>query len=224
MISVLDHGYVELEDSMASDLSVVNAARVSFNNHHLKMEEGDDKLIRFLMKNKHGTPFEHNAFRFRIKAPLFVFREWQRHRWSSFNEWSGRYSELKPEFYIPVPKNVRTQTGKPGAYTFEPTRADVAEAFIWRLEKQSNLAFGEYEDAINGGIAKELARLFLPLNIYSEMFWTVNARALMNFLSLRNADTAMFEIREYAEAIEEYFDNEMPVTAQAFVANGRIAP
>lgn len=219
---VLDKGFVRLDDSMADDLSVVNSARVSFNNRHEVMELGDDKLISFLLRNRHGTPFEHNAFRFHVKAPLMVFREWQRHRISSYNEWSARYSELKNEFYIP--EFIRTQVGKPGNYSFETLEGDVADTFKEMIVTHSQRSFDQYRVAMASGIAKEQARLFLPVNIYSEMYWTVNARSLMNFLSLRNADQAMYEIREYARVVEEIFSALMPVTAQAFIDNERIAP
>jgi thymidylate synthase (FAD) len=224
-IKVLDHGFVSLEDSCATDLSVVNSARVSFNKYHEKMEEGDDKLIGFLMKNRHGTPFEQNFFRFRVKAPIFVFREWHRHRIGvSINEWSARYSELKPEFYIPEPENVRTQVGKPGNYTYEPASPEAAKLFRVRLALSCNEAFKEYQAAIASGIAKEQARLFLPVNIYSEMYWSCNARSLMNFLSLRNAPKAMWEIRQYAAQLENIFREVMPITWQYFVENQRVAP
>ena len=159
-----------------------------------------------------------------MKAPLFVFREWQRHRIGSFNEWSARYSELKPEFYIPALVNVRTQIGKPGAYRFAPIDVAIAEEFANELHHNSAASFRAYQIAIESEVAKELARLHLPVNIYSEMYWTVNARSLMNFLSLRNADTAMYEIRCYAAVVEDIWKTFMPVTAQAFVENGRIAP
>jgi thymidylate synthase (FAD) len=226
-IPVLDHGFVRLDDSMADDLSVVNSARVSFAARSEYEEDGrlgqrDAGLISFLMKNRHGTPFEHNSFRFHVKAPLFVFREWQRHRISSYNEWSARYSKLEPNFYIP--DNVRSQVGKPGAYTFQKLSNDKAEVFRIQLEDHCKLAFARYEMAIEMGIAKEQARMFLPVNIYSQMYWTVNARSLMNFLSLRNSDQAMWEIREYAKRIEQIFEEKMPVTAAAFVKNNRVAP
>jgi thymidylate synthase (FAD) len=221
-IPVLNLGFVRLDDTMADDLSVVNSARVSFNTRHEAMEEGDDKLINFLLRNRHGTPFEHNAFRFHIKAPLMVFREWQRHRISSYNEWSARYSELKNEFYIP--ENVRAQVGKPGAYTFESIEGETRERFREMLLSHSQRSFDQYQVALGMGIAKEQARLFLPVNIYSEMYWTVNARSLMNFLSLRNATQAMYEIRRYAMAVESFFQRAMPVTAKAFIDNGRVAP
>ena len=147
-IKVLDHGFVALDDSCADDLSVVNAARVSFNKHHQEMEEGDDKLIGFLLKNRHGTPFEQNFFRFRVKAPIFVFREWHRHRIGiSINEWSARYSELKEEFYIPELENVRGQIGKPGNYTYEQAAVDGNVYFRYHLIEQSRAAFREYKMA-----------------------------------------------------------------------------
>lgn len=221
-VPILDNGFVRIDASMADDLSVVNSARVSFRNRHDVMEVGDDKLISFLMRNRHGTPFEHNAFRFHIKAPLFVFREWQRHRISSYNEWSARYSELKNDFYIP--DFVRGQVGKPGAYRFEATDDDTREHFTEMVAVHSQRSFDQYRVALAMGIAKEQARLFLPVNIYSEMYWTVNARSLMNFLSLRNDEAAMYEIREYAKEVELIWSKLMPVTAQAFIDNGRIAP
>lgn len=224
-IRVLDHGFVALEDSCADDLSVVNSARVSFNKYHQEMEEGDDKLIGFLMKNHHGTPFEQNFFRFRVKAPIFVFREWHRHRIGiSINEWSARYSELKPEFYIPENENIRIQTGKPGHYVYEQASAEVATRFIIRLNIQCAQAFEEYQRALADGVAKEQARFFLPVNIYSEMYWSCNARSLMNFLTLRNAPKAMWEIRQYAAQLENIFRESMPITHQYFVENERIAP
>jgi thymidylate synthase (FAD) len=187
-----------------------------------KLSKRDAGLISFLMKNRHGTPFEHNSFRFHVKAPLFVFREWQRHRISSYNEWSARYSKLEPEFYIP--DNVRSQVGKPGAYSFESVDEEKARIFRTHLKVNAEHAFHRYEFAMSMGIAKEQARMFLPVNIYSQMYWTVNARSLMNFLSLRNSDQAMWEIREYAKKIEQVFEEKMPVTAAAFVKNDRVAP
>src|SRR5436305_10782129 len=126
-IPVLDHGFVRLDDAMASDLSVVNGARVSFARHKAEMDESDEGLIRFLMRDRHGTPFEHNSFRFHIRCPIFVAREWMRHRVSSFNEFSMRYAKATEDFYIPEPEDVRSQVGKPGAYSFEPVSDEVSE-------------------------------------------------------------------------------------------------
>jgi thymidylate synthase (FAD) len=127
LVPVLDHGFVRLDDSMADDLSVVNGARVSFARRKEEMDESDHGLIRFLMRERHGTPFEHNSFRFHIRAPIFVAREWFRHRVGSFNEFSMRYAKATDEFYVPAPEDVRSQVGKPGAYSFEPVSDDLAE-------------------------------------------------------------------------------------------------
>jgi thymidylate synthase (FAD) len=223
-IRVLDHGFVRLDDAMATDLSVVNGARVSFARHKTEMEEADAGLIRFLMRERHGTPFEHNAFRFHIRCPLFVAREWFRHRWGSFNEFSMRYARASDDFYVPEADDVRTQVGKPGAYSFEPVDADVAEQTREELQGVYEAAFAAYERLVELGVARELARAALPVGAYTEFYWTVNARALMNFLSLRAAEAAQREIRRYAEACERFFAERMPVTYEAFVAGGRLAP
>lgn len=224
-IKVLDKGFVALEDSCADDLSVVNAARVSYHKYHYAWHEEDEHLIRFLLQNRHGTPFEQNFFRFRVKAPIFVFREWHRHRIGiSINEWSARYSELKSDFYIPTADHVRTQVGKPGNYYYELASDENAEWFITALDNHSRQSFEQYQEALGRGIAKEQARFFLPVNIYSEMYWCCNARSLMNFLSLRNHDKAMWEIREYAKTLEDIFRAAMPITHEYFIENNRIAP
>ena len=223
-IDVLDHGFVRLDAAVADDLSVVNAARVSFGARVDTMDERSAGLVRFLMRERHGTPFEHNFFRFHIKAPLFVTREWQRHRVGSFNERSGRYSELPDEFYVPAAGDVRTQVGKPGAYTFEPLPGDVAEQVRADIEASYAESYRRYQEMLAADVAKEVARTVLPVGLYTEFYWSVNARSLMNFLSLRNATTAQHEIRLYAEAAERHFEQAMPVTHAAFVAQGRTAP
>jgi thymidylate synthase (FAD) len=218
-------GMVRLDGFYADDLSVVNSARVSLHKHHEMMELGDDKLIEFLMANKHGTPFEQNYFRFHVVAPIFVFREWHRHRIGvSINEMSGRYTELPEQFYVPLPENVRTQKGKPGHYTFEQADPEVAAAYIHALRLNCEDAFHTYRWMLHQGIAKEQARLVLPVNTYSEMYWSCNARSLMNFLTLRNSPKAQWEIRQYASVMEQILQEKMPVTGNAFVTNGRIAP
>ena len=209
---------------MASDLSVVNGARVSFARHKAEMDEGDAGLIRFLMRERHGTPFEHNAFRFHIRCPIFVAREWFRHRIGSFNEFSMRYARATEDFYVPEPEDVRTQTGKPGAYSFEPVSDDLAETARAELQDVYAKAYDAYERLVESGVARELARAVLPVGAYTEFYWTVNARSLMNFISLRAAETAQREIRRYAEACEAFFADRMPVTHAAFVANDRVSP
>ena len=220
-IAVLDHGFVRLDDAMASDLSVVNSARVSFGRRKEEMDESDEGLIRFLMRDKHGTPFEHNSFRFHIRAPIFVVREWMRHRIGSFNEFSMRYAKATDDFYVPEAEDVRTQVGKPGAYSFEPVEPELADETREAVYEQ---AFATYERLVEQGVARELARSVMPVGAYTEFYWTVNARALMNFVSLRAHETAQREIRRYAEAVETFLAEKMPVTHAAFVAGGRISP
>jgi thymidylate synthase (FAD) len=221
---VLDHGFVRLDAVMADDLSVVNAARVSFARHKDAMDASDEGLIRFLMRERHGTPFEHNSFRFHIRCPIFVAREWFRHRIGSFNEFSMRYAKATDDFYVPAPEDVRTQVGKPGAYTFETVEPELAESTRETLESVYRTAYAAYEELVEAGIAREIARCVLPVGAYTEFFWTVNARALMNFVSLRAAETAQREIRYYADAVESFLAERMPVTHEAFVANDRTSP
>ena len=209
---------------MADDLSVANAARVSFARRKDELDDSDRGLIGFLLRERHGTPFEHNAFRFHIRCPIFVAREWFRHRIGSFNEFSMRYAKATDEFYVPAPEDVRSQVGKPGAYTFEPVAPELAERTREELRAVYEASFAAYERLVEAGVARELARAVLPVGAYTEFFWTVNARALMNFISLRNAEAAQREIRRYAEACEAFLEQKMPVTHAAFIANDRRAP
>ena len=148
---------------MATDLSVVNAARVSFARRKEEMDESDEGLIRFLMRDRHGTPFEHNSFRFHIRTPLFVAREWFRHRIGSFNEFSMRYARATDEFYIPEPEDVRSQVGKPGAYSFEPVSDELAETAREELRAVYEAAYAAYERLVEAGVARELARAAIPV-------------------------------------------------------------
>jgi thymidylate synthase (FAD) len=223
-IPVLDHGFVRLDDAMATDLSVANAARVSFARRKDEMDESDEGLIRFLMRERHGTPFEHNSFRFHVRTPIFVAREWFRHRVGSFNEFSMRYAKATDDFYVPAAEDVRSQVGKPGAYSFEPVDGELAEQTREELQAVYDAAYAAYNELVERGVARELARLVIPMGAYTEFYWTVNARSLMNFVSLRAAETAQREIRRYAEAVERLFAEKMPVTHAAFVANERTAP
>jgi thymidylate synthase (FAD) len=223
-LRVLDHGFVRLDDAMATDLSVVNAARVSFARRKDEMDEADEGLIRFLMRDRHGTPFEHNSFRFHIRSPIFVAREWMRHRVGSFNEFSMRYARATDDFYVPEADDVRSQVGKPGAYSFEPVDAELAETAREEIRRVYDEAYATYQRLVEAGVARELARSVIPVGAYTEFFWTVNARSLMNFVSLRAAETAQREIRRYADACETFLAERMPVTHAAFVAAGRVAP
>lgn len=222
---ILDHGEVELLDVMGDDLSVVNAAKVSFAAQVKEIDESSIGLINYLMKNKHATPFEHVIFKFRIKAPIFVTREWMRHRWSSFNEMSMRY-HVPPviDYYIPSSKDIRKQVGKPGSYTFEEIDdPELKSLVIRRMQELIGYADLVYRDFLDLGIAKEVARCVLPVSQYTEFIWTVNARSLINFISLRNEGNAQYEIQQYAEVIESFFAEIMPFSHGAFVDSNRQA-
>jgi thymidylate synthase (FAD) len=223
VVHVLDKGFLALDGALASDLAVANGARVSFNQASQVLADRDEGLIRYLMRDHHGSPFEHGYFRFIVKAPIFVVREHHRHRAGhSYTEWSGRYSKMKAEFYIP--DNVRSQVGKPGAYRFEPVDEVTRDAARAEIEAQAANAFAAYERMLELGVAKEVARSVLPLNMYTTYYWSCNPRSLMHFCSLRNSEFAQYEIREYAKAAEEFLRRQMPVTHAAFVSNDRLAP
>jgi thymidylate synthase (FAD) len=222
-------GFVRLDAAMADDMSVVNAARVSFAKHdqeneRTSMSEVDKGLINFLMRERHGTPFEHNAFRFHVKCPVFVAREWFRHRIGSFNEFSARYSEVPNEFFVPAESDVRTQVGKPGAYRFESVDDELSRETVELIQKNNEQAYEAYQHMISLGIAKELARAVLPVSMYTQFYWTVNARSLMNFMSLRQHESAQRDIREYANAVCELASPVMPVTFASWEQNARVAP
>jgi thymidylate synthase (FAD) len=253
-IDVFNDGksFVRLVETGGDELSIVNAARVSLHNESEWVEQegkvfssdksghtqiwiqGDQEkvlsnkdkgLIKFLLKNKHGSPFEHNFFAFHIRLPIFVMREWVRHRIGfSVNEESGRYVEMRPDFYIPT--RARKQEGKPGAYTFEHEDEDtpLSEHTAYAIENASSESFASYTNLLHWGIAKEQARIVLPLNLYTECRWTCNARSLMNFVALRNSEDSMWEIGVYAEVIEEIFAQKMPTVHDAFIDNERVAP
>lgn len=216
--------FVHLDECMADDLSVVNSARVSFGKHKMELDHADIGLINFLMKERHGTPFEHNAFRFHVKCPVFVAREWFRHRIGSFNEFSARYSEVEPGSWVPELGTVRTQVGKPGYYTFEPLPLEVQQETVNTIQESNERAYRTYKYLLGLGVAKEIARTVLPMGTFTEFYWTVNARSLMNFLSLRTEDNAQYEIRQCASEVEMFFEAQMPHTYDAWVKNGKVAP
>lgn len=223
-VDILDHGYVELHNSMGGDLSVVNAARQSFGRTSDKLQDNEKGLINFLMRERHGTPFEMVVFTINAKVPIFVMREWIRHRIGSFNEYSGRYSRMIEDFYVPAEMNIRTQTGKPGSYKFESVELNKAKAVRTAMTVFSKTAWWLYEALLKLGIAKEVARMTLPVNFYTQFTWTVNLRSLLNFISLRSDATAMYEIRQFSLAIETLISEVVPVSYAAFVKHGRRAP
>lgn len=218
-------GEIALINFMGGDLTVVNAARVSFGARSETMEAKDEKLIAYLMREKHASPFEHSVFQFYVKCPIFVAREWFRHRWSSFNEFSMRYSVPEElEFWTPPDEHWREQVGKPGDYRFEKidsaNKKAVASAAMKKVYDEAESA---YRLMLLNGIAKEIARSVMPVATYTQFYWTVNARSLINFLSLRNDEQAQLEIALYAEIIEELFAQKMPITYNSFIAAGRSA-
>jgi thymidylate synthase (FAD) len=227
---------VELVKSSARDGDVLFAARVSTKGEQsLDDVDGDAErsrgLINYLMRDRHGSPFEHNSMTFYVRAPIFVFREFMRHRTASYNEESGRYRELRPVFYVPGPERKLVQQGKPGAYEFVDGTAEQHELVVAETERSCRQAYAAYQRMLDAGVAREVARIVLPVTIYSSMYVTMNARALMNFLSLRtkrsDAHFPSFpqrEIEMVAEAMESAWAALMPITHSAFEGNGRVAP
>lgn len=218
-IKCLDHGFVRLVDHMGGDLSVVRAARVSYNEEWRAGEDAgsDSRLIKYLKKHKHHTPFESVVLTFDVKAPIFVFRQWHRHRTWAYNELSARYRELPEEYYIPKPEHVTPQAkdNKQGREV-EGFTDEQKKQIIGLIESASSAAFEDYRALLATGLAKELARMVLPFNTYSHMFGTVSLLNLMRFLTLRNDSHAQYEIRVYARAMLELARTVAPVSIAAF--------
>ncbi|GAA4998628.1 FAD-dependent thymidylate synthase [Kitasatospora paranensis] len=228
---------VELVRSAATDTDVLWAARVSTKGEQSLETIGQDParsagLINYLMRDRHGTPFEHNSMTFFISAPIFVFREFHRHRsgWS-YNEESGRYRELQPVFYLPGADRRLVQQGKPGRYEFVEGTAEQQKVVSEAMEASYRASYQAYREMLEAGVAREVARAVLPVGLFSSMYATCNARSLMHFLSLRtkrdNATVPSFpqrEIEMVAEQMEEQWARLMPLTHAAFEEHGRVAP
>lgn len=217
--NVLDHGYVRLIDVMGGDLSVVRAARVSYDAAWRAGEDAgsDAKLIRYLWKNHHTSPFEAVTFTFEVYAPIFVFRQWHRHRTWSYNELSGRYRELEEKFYVPKHNNIGVQSkdNKQGR-----TLADVERiGQIEILHQHCEDAFHIYRQLLAADWPRELARMVLPLNTYSHMFATVDLLNLMKFFTLRSDTHAQYEIRVYSDAMRELVRDVVPTCIKAWEDN-----
>jgi thymidylate synthase (FAD) len=223
---------VELLQHMGTDEFLCKAARVSTQGSASLSSEESEGLIRFLMSNRHGTPFEHAAFTFLIEAPIFVWREFMRHRIGfSYNEQSGRYMEMLPIFYVPPSSREMVQVGKPGHYTFEPGTHEQWEICVDSLGGAYDQAWYNYQHMLNFGIAKEVARMCLPVATYSSCYVTMNPRSLMSFLSLRTKHEGslfpsfpMKEINEVADQLEAKFAELFPITHNAFQQSRRVAP
>ena len=224
---------VDLIDSMGNDDSVIRFAKVSTMTDTTvddMSEAGKEKFIDFLVSNRHSVPTEHVLFTFRIEAPIFVWREFQRHRVASYSESSGRYTELKPEFYVPGEDRKLVQVGKPGEYTFTEGDASQKRAVDFWMRTNSIDAYDQYQYLLERGIAREVARMVLPLNIYSTAYVTMNLRSLTNFLSLRRnvegqtvPSFPQREIEMVAELMEQHANSIVPITLDAFRRNGRVA-
>lgn len=223
VVEFTDRIDVSLTDWMGRDGDICSAARVSTKG---AATHGDapEKLIGYLMREKHGSPFEHGALKFMVTAPLFVWREHHRHRIGfSYNEESGRYRQLQPRFFIP--EIAREQTGKPGHYKIAGTADTHKSALMYaELSNVAHAAYTAYEKMLAEGIAREVARMCLPVNIMSTCYVTCNPRSLMHFLSLRNAPNAQLEIQQLAGQYEAHFARLYPITHAAFLENGRVAP
>ena len=228
---------VELVKANASDADVLFAARVSTKGEQSLEDVDADAsrsvgLIRYLMRDRHGSPFEHNSMTFFVQAPIFVFREFMRHRIGiSYNEESGRYRELRSVFYVPGPERKLRQEGKPGAYTFVDGTPEQHEIVTRATKDACRTAYAAYQEMLGAGVAREVARIVLPVTTYSSMYVTMNARALMNFLSLRTKrEDSTFpsfpqrEIEMVAEVMESHWARLMPLTHAAFDAQGRVCP
>lgn len=215
-IKVLDKGFVRLVDFMGGDQSVVEGARVSYAGKS-KGADADKKLLFYLMEHDHSTPFEHTVFKFHVKAPIFVARQWMRHRIASYSEISYRYTETKDEFYFPTEWRIQDTKNKQGS-TIDPTLEN--ELLTKELMLICNETYNFYQRFLKKGISREMARMMLPVNMYTEFYWAVNGRSLMNFINLRADVTAQLEIRKYAEAHAVIFREKCPWTYEAFLKFG----
>ncbi len=213
---VLDKGFVRLVDYMGNDDSIVQAARVSYGEGTKKVQE-DRGLIRYLMRHHHTTPFEMVEFKFHVKLPIFIARQWIRHRTANVNEYSGRYSIMKEEFYLPKPDDIQTQsTRNKQGRSENPVPEETKRQFLEDLSRIQGDAYKVYTEAIDKDIARELARIDLPLSLYTEWYWKIDLHNLFHFLRLRLDDHAQKEFREYAVVIADMVRAVCPVAYEAF--------
>ena len=222
---------VALIDYCASDLMVVQAARVSTQGSDSVQTTESSGLIDYLLRSRHGSPFESSYFRFLIRTPIFVAREFMRHRVASYSELSGRYRQLHPIFYVPPASRPLIQSGKAGEYNFTPGSMAQSLLVNTTMEDAASRAWLDYRTLLDAGIAREVARMVLPLSVYTDFYVSMNARGLMNFLSLRVKDDAaayptypMTEIDEVARKMEHHLETHMPHTHSSFIKHGRVCP
>lgn len=214
---VLDHGFVRLIDYMGNDDAIVQAARVSYGEGTKKLQE-DRGLIRYLMRHRHTTPFEMVELKFHVKLPIFVARQWIRHRSANVNEYSGRYSVMKDEFYLPKLEDVQPQSSQNKQGRSEQELPDsVRTSFLQTLGQSQEKAYADYQRALDNGIARELARINLPLSLYTEWYWKIDLHNLFHFLRLRLDAHAQKEIRQYAQVMAEMVKAVCPLAYEAFI-------
>lgn len=224
-VHLYEHGYVVLDKVMGDDLDIVNNAKASFDVFADEVGATEKAILNFLMRDRHGSPWEAVVFRFLVRGPIFANREWFRHRMASYNEESLRYSKAKEEFYIPPLDHIRTQTGKPGAYTFTQIEdPNVIKRTIDLFTETQQAAISAYHEILEMGVAREVARDVLPVSMFSTFVWTVNLRSLFNFLALRNDSHALREIREYAQVVEQLASEACPYAFELFNKHGRVCP
>ncbi|HEY7991227.1 MAG TPA: FAD-dependent thymidylate synthase [Stellaceae bacterium] len=226
-VPVLDHGFVRVIDYMGDDAAVVQAARVSYGRGTKRVSE-DRGLIQYLMRHRHTTPFEMCEIKFHVKLPIFVARQWIRHRTANVNEYSARYSILDKEFYVPAPDQLAAQStvnrqgrgdllqGKEAARVLSLLREDAERVYASYAEMLNEDETGKPRDPAKQGLARELARMNLSLNFYTQWYWKTDLFNLMNFLALRADRHAQFEIRVYADAMLKMMERWVPITSEAF--------
>jgi thymidylate synthase (FAD) len=221
-IKIHEHGMIALVDAMprlvpqdaTADAAIVQAARVSYGQGTKKVNE-DRGLIRYLLRHRHTTPFEMVEFKFHVVMPIFIARQWIRHRTANVNEYSARYSVVPDRFYRPTIDNVRKQSTLNRQGGEEPVDVGTAEEFLAYLDK-AQAQYAEYERLLEKGVSRELARIALPVNVYTEWYWKCNLHNLLHFLSLRMDEHAQQEIRDYATAMYALIKPIVPITAEAF--------
>ena len=227
-IPVLDHGFIRVVDYMGDDTSIVQSARVSYGKGTKKVST-DSGLIKYLMRHWHSTPFEMCEIKYHVKLPIFIARQWIRHRTANVNEYSARYSILDKEFYLPEPKHLAAQSKSNRQGRGDIIEGDQAKQVLELLKNDAENTYNDYEMMLNErydgtiidekkiGLARELARMNLTLNTYTQWYWKIDLLNLMNFLRLRADDHAQYEIRAYADAMLETVKKWVPITYEAFM-------
>jgi len=227
-LSVLDHGFIRVVDYMGNDTSIVQAARVSYGKGTKKVNT-DAGLIKYLMRHWHSTPFEMCEIKYHVKLPIFIARQWIRHRTANVNEYSARYSILDKEFYLPAPEHLAAQSKSNRQGRGDIIEGDQAKEVLDLLKKDAEQTYKNYEEMLNerydgsvidekkSGLARELARMNLTLNTYTQWYWKTDLLNLMNFLRLRADDHAQYEIRAYADVMLDTLKKWVPTTYEAFM-------